>query len=95
MKFIDSTLDDSSLPCKLLRCLQVALLCVQEYPVDRPTMLEVSSMIKNEYAVVISPKKPAFSINRDDDSAKQFCKCKVREEICSVDDATISQVEPR
>ncbi|KAL5547610.1 hypothetical protein UlMin_002841 [Ulmus minor] len=95
MKFIDSTLDDSSLPCKLLRCLQVALLCVQEYPVDRPSMLEVSSMLKNEYAVVISPKKPAFSINGDDDSAKQFCKCKVREEICSVDDATISQVEPR
>ncbi|KAL5547606.1 hypothetical protein UlMin_002837 [Ulmus minor] len=95
MKFIDSTLDDSSLPCKLLRCLQVALLCVQEYPVDRPSMLEVSSMIKNEYAVVISPKKPAFSINKDDVSAKQFGKCKEREEICSVDDATISQVEPR
>ncbi|KAL5547614.1 hypothetical protein UlMin_002845 [Ulmus minor] len=95
MKFIDSTLDDSSLPCKLLRCLQVALLCVQEYPGDRPSMLEVSSMLKNEYAVVISPKKPRFSINKDDDSAKKFCKCKVRGEICSVDDATTSQVEPR
>ncbi|KAB1211872.1 putative cysteine-rich receptor-like protein kinase 35 [Morella rubra] len=30
MQFIDPSLNDSSSPCKLLRCLQVALLCVQE-----------------------------------------------------------------
>lgn len=95
MKIIDQTLDDSSSTCKIERCTQVALLCVQENPVDRPSMLEVSSMLKNETAAIISPKKPAFSIKEDGELSKENCKCKVREGICSVNDATISQVEPR
>ncbi|KAF5445759.1 hypothetical protein F2P56_034785 [Juglans regia] len=66
MEFIDLLLDDSSSSFKLMRCLQVALLCVQENPVDRPTMLEVYSMLKNEVAPIPTPKKPAFSIKADE-----------------------------
>ncbi|CAN1256420.1 Cysteine-rich receptor-like protein kinase 19 [Linum perenne] len=40
-EFFDPSLDDSSSKCKLMTCLQVALLCVQEKPEDRPTMLQV------------------------------------------------------
>ncbi|KAI6668333.1 hypothetical protein NL676_016186 [Syzygium grande] len=52
MEYIDPSLDDSSSSCKLMRCMQVALLCVEENLEDRPSMLEVSSMLKNEAAVV-------------------------------------------
>lgn len=93
MKFVDSTLDDSSSYCKLLRCMHVALLCVQENPVDRPTMLEVFSMLKNENAVIISPKKPAFSIKNDADH-KEF-QSKNKEEVCSINYDSVSLVEPR
>ncbi|KAM5548141.1 cysteine-rich receptor-like protein kinase 7 [Rosa sericea] len=92
MDFIDPTLDDSTSSCKLLRCMVVALLCVQENPVDRPSMLEVSSMLKSESAVVISPKKPAFSVLKDEDEDHMY---KFREEIYSVNDATMSEIVPR
>ncbi|XP_040370904.1 putative cysteine-rich receptor-like protein kinase 35 [Rosa chinensis] len=92
MDFIDPTLDDSTSSCKLLRCMEVALLCVQENPVDRPSMLEVSSMLKSESAVVISPKKPAFSVQKDEDEDHIY---KFREEIYSVNDATMSEIVPR
>ena len=65
--------------------MQVALLCVQENPVDRPSMLEVSSILKNETGAINNPKKPAFLIQSDENE----------ENMCSVDDATISQVVPR
>ncbi|KAK9274513.1 hypothetical protein L1049_021762 [Liquidambar formosana] len=67
MEFMDPSLDDAFSSCKLMTCMQVALLCVQEKPTDRPSMLEVSSMLKNETAAIAMPKRPAFSRKRDED----------------------------
>ncbi|KAL3744217.1 hypothetical protein ACJRO7_013468 [Eucalyptus globulus] len=92
MEFIDPSLDDSSSSCKLLRCMQVALLCVQEKPGDRPSMLEVYSMLKNESSAVNFPKRPAFSINKDED---EDGKCLLKEAVHSVNDASISELFPR
>ncbi|KAF7849774.1 hypothetical protein BT93_L0293 [Corymbia citriodora subsp. variegata] len=92
MEFIDPSLDDSSSSCKLMRCMQMALLCVQEKPGDRPSMLEVSSMLKNESSAVNFPKKPVFSINKDED---EDYKCSLKEAIHSVNDASISELFPR
>ncbi|XP_031257250.1 cysteine-rich receptor-like protein kinase 25 [Pistacia vera] len=61
MEFMDESLDDTHLSCKLIRCLQIALLCIQENPDDRPSMLEVFVMLKSENANIMIPKKPAFS----------------------------------
>ncbi|KAL3744215.1 hypothetical protein ACJRO7_013467 [Eucalyptus globulus] len=94
MEFIDPSLDDSSSSCKLMRCMQVALLCVQAKPGDRPSMLEVSSMLKNESSAVNSPKKPAFSTNEDEDEDEDG-ECLIREAIHSVNDASISELCPR
>ncbi|KAB1211868.1 Receptor-like serine/threonine-protein kinase SD1-8 [Morella rubra] len=66
MEFIDPSLNDSSSPCKLLRCLQVALLCVQETPVDRPTMLGIYSMLRNDFKPITTPKRPAFSTGTEE-----------------------------
>ncbi|KAI4335591.1 hypothetical protein L6164_014226 [Bauhinia variegata] len=91
MEFIDPSLDDSTSSCKLLQCLQVALLCVQENPVDRPSMLEVSSMLKNEMEAIRLPKRPAFSIKKnekhEDGSSQQ--------EKFSINDASFTQMAPR
>lgn len=62
MEFVDPILDDSDSPVKMARCLQVGLLCVQENPVDRPSMVDVYSMLKSEISLAIpDPKRPAFS----------------------------------
>ncbi|XP_031272075.1 cysteine-rich receptor-like protein kinase 10 isoform X2 [Pistacia vera] len=83
--FMDPSLDDMNSSCKLIKCLQIALLCVQENPNDRPSMLEVSSMLKNETFEIMSPKKPAFSVQADGD----------KETICTFNDTTISEVVGR
>lgn len=92
MEFIDSSLDDSSSAWKLMRCMQVALLCVQENAADRPTMLEILMMLKSETADIKTPKKPAFSVKRDNDEISEGM---LEADIYSVDDATITQPVPR
>nr|VDC94223.1 unnamed protein product [Brassica oleracea] len=59
---IDPSLGDSALENpQVLRCFQVALLCVQEKPEDRPSMLDVVSMIYGDGNNALSlPKEPAF-----------------------------------
>lgn len=60
IELMDPSLDDTHSSWKLFTCLQLALLCVQENPNDRPSMLEVSSMLQNENtADIMTPKKPA------------------------------------
>ncbi|KAF7153358.1 hypothetical protein RHSIM_Rhsim01G0042200 [Rhododendron simsii] len=72
MEFMDPSLDDTYSSCKLMRCMEIALLCVQENPADRPSMLELSSMLKNEIAAMNTPKRPAFSTRRDEDGVQEF-----------------------
>ncbi|RVW43668.1 putative cysteine-rich receptor-like protein kinase 35 [Vitis vinifera] len=93
MEFMDPSLDDACSSCKLTRCMQVALLCVQENPADRPSMLEVDSKIKNETAAIATPRRPAFAAKRDEVEADgKSVSC---HEIGSVNVTTISQVLPR
>ncbi|XP_048320097.2 G-type lectin S-receptor-like serine/threonine-protein kinase SRK, partial [Ziziphus jujuba] len=44
LDLMDSSLKDSCVECQALRCIQVGLLCVQEFPQDRPTMASVVFM---------------------------------------------------
>ncbi|KAK4431834.1 Receptor-like serine/threonine-protein kinase SD1-7 [Sesamum alatum] len=91
MDFMDPSLDDTSSTCKMKRCLQVALLCVQERWEDRPSMLEVSSMLKNETDSIPVPTMPAFSTCRSPDS-RNICSSV---EVCSANMLTITQEIPR
>jgi hypothetical protein len=79
----------SSIP---LRFINIGLLCVQESPNDRPTMLDVVSMIGNEYAALPTPKQPAYTtyINMMDTNFTID-----NGENCSTNSATISIMEAR
>lgn len=93
MEFIDPFLDDSSSPCKLLTCMQVALLCVQENPDARPTMLEAFSMLKNDDSLAIAtPERPGFSEKKKGDMETASSSQQV---MCSFNDSQVSQLEPR
>ncbi|KAI3932738.1 hypothetical protein MKW92_028004 [Papaver armeniacum] len=59
---IDPTLVvESKLETEILRCIQVGLLCVQEFAKDRPIMSTVLSMLTSENATIPIPKQPAFN----------------------------------
>ncbi|KAM0002604.1 putative protein kinase RLK-Pelle-DLSV family [Helianthus debilis subsp. tardiflorus] len=91
MEFVDSSLDDESSTYKLNRCIQAALLCVEEKWTHRPSMLEVSAMLRNEYQDLPMPRRPAFSTNRYDEEKKN----KTHGKVYSVNITTISQLLPR
>ncbi|XP_044464717.1 cysteine-rich receptor-like protein kinase 19 isoform X2 [Mangifera indica] len=94
MEFMDKSLDDTSSSCKLIRCLHIALLCVQENPIDRPSMLEIFTMLKTETIDMMIPKKPAFS-KRDEQNKPivQFEGCSAS--TSSKNDVTITNLAAR
>lgn len=67
--------------------MQVTLLCVEEKWAHRPSMLEVSTMLSNENANLPIPRRPAFSINKDEEEKSTAAK-----EVFSINIATISKL---
>ncbi|KAK8612558.1 hypothetical protein V6N13_092670 [Hibiscus sabdariffa] len=59
LEVVDSTLVDSYSTDEILKCIQIALLCIQEHATRRPTMSRVVSMLSKE-ATVPAPEPPAF-----------------------------------
>ncbi|KAL6974282.1 hypothetical protein U1Q18_028463 [Sarracenia purpurea var. burkii] len=60
-ELMDPTLAGSCSLVELMLFIQIALLCVQEYAGDRPSMSDVVSMLSNERTNLSTPKQPAFS----------------------------------
>lgn len=79
-------------PYEVSRCIHVGLLCVQDQAADRPTMLDVVSMLSNETLQLSPPKQPAFFINTFGEE-REISKNKP--ENCSINDVTISMMEAR
>lgn len=60
LEIIDSSIRDTCSVQQVERCINIGLLCVQEAPIDRPTMSSVILMLENEIIPLPSPKEPAF-----------------------------------
>ncbi|KAJ4839653.1 hypothetical protein Tsubulata_026446, partial [Turnera subulata] len=63
MALLDSTLEDSCIKSQVIRCIHVGLLCVQNFPDDRPTMSSIVAMLTNEGATLPQPKQPGFFVD--------------------------------
>ncbi|XP_050212578.1 cysteine-rich receptor-like protein kinase 10 isoform X2 [Mercurialis annua] len=66
IELVDPLLMETSLTEEVGRCIQIGLLCVQEYPEDRPTMSTIVVLLGSEANIIAlpEPKKPAFSVGR-------------------------------
>ncbi|KAF9611268.1 hypothetical protein IFM89_028692 [Coptis chinensis] len=88
LELMDPTLKEScSTTTKLLRCIHIGLLCVQDDLVDRPNMSSIIVMLGNESVPLHQPKQPAFSMGR-----------LIQNDLpidCSINELTISSVIPR
>lgn len=69
---IDPTmrLDESSTR-NIMRCIHIALLCVQENVADRPTMASVVLMLSSPSQALPAPSEPAFFSNASSVSVPQ------------------------
>ncbi|KAF3968590.1 hypothetical protein CMV_007542 [Castanea mollissima] len=89
---IDALIYEPCFEIEILRCIQVGLLCVQEFAQDRPTISDVVSMLKSEIVDPPLPMKPAFierQIGSGTDSSQR------RQTECSVNNVTVTMVQGR
>ncbi|MQL92954.1 hypothetical protein Taro_025589 [Colocasia esculenta] len=62
LELLDPSISGSSSTNEVLRCTQLAMLCIQDHPADRPTMSSIISLLSNDVCPLPMPKKPAFVI---------------------------------
>ncbi|KAL2457704.1 G-type lectin S-receptor-like serine/threonine-protein kinase [Abeliophyllum distichum] len=91
LDIVDSSLNNSYDVNKILRCIHVGLLCMQECAPDRPIMSEVAFMLCNETRLPY-PKRTAFIFNTA--STTPYSKS-ASVENRSVNDMSITMVEAR
>ncbi|KAF3962859.1 hypothetical protein CMV_012677 [Castanea mollissima] len=92
LELMDPILGDTPPTNVFLSYINIALLCLQENAVDRPTISDVISMFNKDPALLPSPKKPAFSFGR---GMEDLGSSKRNPEICSLNDMTVSILEAR
>jgi hypothetical protein len=86
----DSSIMDTCVPDEILLCIQVALLCVQENPDDRPHMSSVVLSLENRSITLPKPNQPAYFAQRSNEMDQG------RDNIYnSVNTLTITNVEAR
>nr|CAD1819179.1 unnamed protein product [Ananas comosus var. bracteatus] len=69
-ELIDPSLDGRSKTYEVVRCIHVALMCVQENAADRPTMSNVIAMLSSDSKGLPDPKQPAYFNVRIKDEAE-------------------------
>ncbi|KAF7127048.1 hypothetical protein RHSIM_Rhsim11G0081400 [Rhododendron simsii] len=77
---------------KLLRCIQIGLLCVQKRPEDRPTISSVVLMLVSDIVALPQPKQPGFYIER---SSEETHECSQAQISPSINEVTMSHLEAR
>jgi len=98
LEFMDPTIRDSFSYNEIMRCIHLALLCVQESVDERPTMATVVLMLDSNTVTLAVPQQPAFfkttadsNFTRDVGSDQSTSKSTP----WSVNDASITEIEPR
>ena len=82
LDLVDEVIEDLSPEhqYEVFRAIHIGLLCVQQYPADRPTMATVVLMLTSELPLP-QPKQPGFFIERNvheaDSSASSSNYCSV------------------
>ncbi|KAL3810228.1 hypothetical protein ACJIZ3_000042 [Penstemon smallii] len=61
LDFVDQTIESSIFQGEIVRCIHIALLCIQEFSKDRPTVQTVLSMLSREIIDLPRPEQPIFA----------------------------------
>ncbi|KAL8032741.1 hypothetical protein ABFX02_13G115800 [Erythranthe guttata] len=61
LAFADKSIAIPDFKEDIIRCIQIALLCVQEFPKDRPSIQTVLSMLSREIVDLPPPEQPVFA----------------------------------
>ncbi|KAF5728615.1 hypothetical protein HS088_TW21G00763 [Tripterygium wilfordii] len=73
LEILDPTLGTSYSKPEVIRCICIALSCVQDDPADRPTMALVVLMLSSLSITTPSPGRPAYFLGSDTDLRREQC----------------------
>ncbi|KAJ4703213.1 Protein kinase [Melia azedarach] len=92
LDLMDPVIKQTCVSTDFLKCIQIGLLCVQEDPADRPVMSSVVFMLASETMALPQPTQPAFSVGR---VMARPVQSPSDNQVCSVNEVTLSTVSPR
>ena len=88
---VDASLVPKTHSVEMMKCINIALLCVQENAIDRPTMVDVVAMLSSETMIPAEPKQLAyFNVRVGNEEASITAT-----DSYSINDVTISVTTPR
>uniref|UniRef100_A0A9I9CER1 Cysteine-rich receptor-like protein kinase 10 n=1 Tax=Cucumis melo TaxID=3656 RepID=A0A9I9CER1_CUCME len=96
LELLDPMLKDNYSRNEVLRCIHIALLCVQEDPNSRPSMASIVLML-NSYSVTLPiPKEPALFVrSKDNGNTIGSDHSSNKSTKCSVNETSLSELHPR
>lgn len=78
---------------EVLKCIHIGLLCVQQDPTDRPSMSSVVMMLTSDATTLPEPMNVfGFFIRR---TASESNRISDEDQMCSANELTITDLEPR
>ncbi|RDX96044.1 Cysteine-rich receptor-like protein kinase 8, partial [Mucuna pruriens] len=97
LSILDPNINGSFSEIEVTRCIQIGLLCVQQYPDVRPTMVSVVSYLSNHLINLPSPQQPAFFIPMDQKTIAQESRSNqfMGSTLLSNNELSISEFLPR
>ncbi|RZB53139.1 Cysteine-rich receptor-like protein kinase 25 [Glycine soja] len=60
LNILDPKLKENYSNIEVIRCIQIGLLCIQDYSDDRPTMMTIASYLSSHSVELPSPQEPKF-----------------------------------
>ncbi|XP_077219501.1 cysteine-rich receptor-like protein kinase 7 [Tasmannia lanceolata] len=92
LDLVDPIIAESCPPSEASKCIHIGLLCVQQDAADRPPMSSVLVMLVSDAMTLPRPTQPAFSVGR---KATESEPSTTSDKACSVNEVTMSDIEPR
>ncbi|CAM8994923.1 unnamed protein product [Rhodiola kirilowii] len=94
LDLVDPSLKNSHNPSEVVKCIHIALLCLQDDPADRPTMSSVVRMLGNEttFTAFQQPSQPNFTVQR---FTRKRAESTPEDISISINDVTVTSVSPR
>lgn len=72
MELVDPTIRDSGPKSKVLRCIHIGMLCVQDSASRRPNMPNVLLMLESDATALPLPKQPLLTSMRKYDDRESY-----------------------
>uniref|UniRef100_A0A3B6QB81 Cysteine-rich receptor-like protein kinase n=1 Tax=Triticum aestivum TaxID=4565 RepID=A0A3B6QB81_WHEAT len=94
-ELLDPSLGGRSPGDHLLKLINIGLLCVQDNPADRPTMSTVNVMLSSNTVSLQAPSRPTFCIDEMEGFSGMYSTEGSKPEGVSVNEVSLTELEPR